>query len=197
MNTLRSALFGLLAMVVAAPVAADCDSSVEATTPTSRFTDNGDGTVTDSLTTLTWKRCPEVYTFVPADPIEQLPASCTLPVVAVVNPGFDAWSAALQQAETVNGSGGFAGHTDWRVPNAKELGSVVERQCMGPSINEVVFPDTSGDWFWTSTPGFSPDGSTTTEGVLAVSFWYGTTEFVDTGMALEMQPLLRLVRGGP
>ena len=49
---------GLVAAGVAA--AQTCKySSIPATAPASRFTDNGDGTVTDKATGLQWKRCSE------------------------------------------------------------------------------------------------------------------------------------------
>ena len=50
----------------------------------------------------------------------------------------------------MNAKGGFAGHTDWRVPNQDELLSLVmESNC--PSICQEAFPDTPESWFWTST----------------------------------------------
>jgi hypothetical protein len=53
-------LGGLL--LAAGPAAAQqvCKyDSIAATAPASRFTDNGDGTVTDTATGLQWKRCSE------------------------------------------------------------------------------------------------------------------------------------------
>ncbi len=37
--------------------------SIPATAPASRFSDNGDGTATDTLTGLLWKRCSEGQTW--------------------------------------------------------------------------------------------------------------------------------------
>ncbi|RMH12825.1 MAG: DUF1566 domain-containing protein, partial [Gammaproteobacteria bacterium] len=51
------------------------------------------------------------------------------------------WQEALNQAKSINGSGGFAGHADWRVPNVQELMSIVEVQCIDPAYNLVLFPD--------------------------------------------------------
>lgn len=36
-----------------------CNSNIPESTPTSRFTDNGNGTVTDTKTGIMWKRCAE------------------------------------------------------------------------------------------------------------------------------------------
>jgi hypothetical protein len=47
---------------------------------------------------------------------------------------------------------GFAGHTDWRVPNIRELGTLVELQCFQPSINSAVFPNTPNRPVWSSSP---------------------------------------------
>jgi PKD repeat protein len=62
----------------------------------SDFTDNGDGTVTDSATGLMWQQ---------------------------VDSGSGMfWEDALSYAETLD----LAGHSDWRLPNAKELQSILD-----------------------------------------------------------------------
>ncbi len=60
------------------------------------FVDNGNGTVTDRATGLTWMQADS-------------------------GKGMD-WPAALEYAENMK----FAGHDDWRLPNAKELQSIVD-----------------------------------------------------------------------
>ena len=63
------------------------------------------------------------------------------------------WQAALQLSETYR----LGNHTDWRVPNLKELVSLVQRSCVDPAIDIEVFPGTPSDNYWTSTPNTSAD----------------------------------------
>ena len=131
----------LLALLLTSPAlhAQICQpDNIPATTPSSRFTVNTNSTVTDKQTGLMWKQCSE----------GQSGAGC-----ATGNPVAYTWQGALQQAQTVN-IGGFAGYQDWRLPNLKELHSIVERQCHDPAINTAVFPNNStltNLYFWSST----------------------------------------------
>lgn len=113
--------------------------TILATTPTSQFTDNANGTITDKKTRLIWKRCSEGQFW------NSIMLNCDGTAA-----GYN-WQASLTQAQVVNGSGGFAGLTDWRLPNSKELSSIVEEQCDSPAINLIVFPNTSGVAFWSSS----------------------------------------------
>ena len=108
---------------------------IPATTPTSRFMVNNNGTVIDTQTNLMWKRCREGLSG----------TNCTSG-----NATTYTWKQALKQAKAVNDSGGFAGYIDWRVPSVKELLSIIEKQCVEPSINLTVFPNTPSNWFWSS-----------------------------------------------
>ena len=54
------------------------------------------------------------------------------------------WQSALQAARDL-GNG-------WRVPNFKELQSLVEEACYSPAINETLFPATVITYYWTSSP---------------------------------------------
>lgn len=118
------------------------NQNIPASTPTSRFTDNGDGTITDKATGLMWKKCSE----------GQTGADCAGGVADTYM-----WQGALQQAQAVSSGVGFAGHTDWRVPNIKELDSIVEERCSAPAINLSVFPNTVGNYWSSSSCAF--DGS--------------------------------------
>ncbi len=108
--------------------AQDCDDAIVETTPTEDFSIHGDGTVTHYNTGLMWKVCSEGQTW---------NAGACDGTITVHN-----WQQALQIPEVLNAVAGFAGYTDWRVPNIKELSTIVERKCQNPSINSTAFPST-------------------------------------------------------
>jgi len=116
--------------------AQDCRDDVRATAPTSRYVDNGDSTVTDLATGLMWQRCTEGL----------FGANCESGTAT----NFVNWQDALEFAA----GSAFAGYGDWRLPNRRELTSLVEHRCFRPAINAGVFPNTP-DYdvgFWSSTP---------------------------------------------
>jgi len=115
---------------------AACLTTIPATTPTSDFVDHGDGTVSHTKTGLMWKQCSEGLSG----------AGCATGAAT-----GHTWQAALQLAETLNAGVGFAGFNDWRLPNIKELNSIVERQCFTPAINATLFPNTVSSWYWSSS----------------------------------------------
>lgn len=96
-----------------------------------RFTDNGDGTVTDHCMGLMWqKNTADVNGDgqTPDDRSDGLP-----------------WCAALAYCENLS----FAGHVDWRLPNVRELQSIVDYGRTNPSI-DPVFGALPG-FCWSST----------------------------------------------
>jgi len=111
-----------------------CNDNMQASTPDNRFTLNGDSTVTDNQTGLIWKRCSE----------GQSGTDCSSGMAKLFT-----WQQALQQAQ-IQGDG-------WRLPNIKELASIVELRCYIPAINLSIFPNTPGSSFWSSSPlSYSP-----------------------------------------
>ena len=126
----------LLMLGVEPALAETCyPESIPASTPDSQLQDNSDGTVTDTKTGLMWKQCVE---------------GLSGPDCASGSAKTFTWQQALQQAQAVN-SGSFAGFSDWRVPNIKELLSLVEHQCSSPAINLTRFPNASNHWVWSSS----------------------------------------------
>ena len=137
-----------------------CVRTIAASTPTSDFVDNSNGTVTHTKTGLMWKQCPEGLLF-SSRPV----AGC----VSIHSTAFrSTWQGALQHVQALNQAGGFAGFTDWRVPNIKELASIIETRCVNPAVNATIFPGTAinaigsarqviSNWYWSASPvSYSP-----------------------------------------
>ncbi len=130
-------------LVRGGPLLADgtkCDAGTKVpnmyvSTPQDDFLDNADGTVTHIPTGLMWKQCVEGMTL-SAGP------ACT--GTAAV---YTTYSSALTQAKGVT----FADKSDWRIPNVKELRSIVEVCGHNPAINTTLFPSDPSDLFWSST----------------------------------------------
>jgi len=170
-----SVLYALIAMLCwCTPVLAaqTCLTTIVASTPTADFADNGDGTVTDSETGLMWKRCSEGSVWDGA--------TCAGAAMLYT------WQGGLEWVARLNDTNGFAGYADWRVPNVKELNSIMEEQCNYPAVNLEVFPSTGG-WYWSSSPYVAD----------VTKAW--ATHFYNVGF-IEVNPKLlpkriRLVRG--
>jgi hypothetical protein len=114
-----------------------CDTSkFPLSTPTERFTDNGDGTVTDKASGLMWMRC--------ALGQQWNDGSCT------GKPETYPWTGTEAAAAKINRSGTHF-FSDWRVPGLRDLAMIAERECQDPRINLTVFPDTPAVFYWTST----------------------------------------------
>lgn len=138
----RKLLPALLALLLTATpaLAQKCYDNVTPTAPDSRYRDNGDGTVTDLETGLQWQQCS----------LGQSGTGCAAGAITRFS-----WEEALQQDDALNGSGGFAGHTDWRLPNREELESLVEKACYAPAINTTLFPNAGAirvAGYWSSSP---------------------------------------------
>lgn len=117
-----------------------CASNTPLTKPNNQYQISRDGLeVTDTQTGLIWKRCLEDTTW----------NGSTCAGLPVDLP----WRQAMSR-----GTGG------WRMPNIKELQSLVETACSNPAINRSIFPgalEDAGvlqDWVWSSSnQSFSND----------------------------------------
>ena len=127
----------MLAVAMAQASAQTCWDNIIASAPDSRFTVNGDGTVTDSATGLIWKQCAEGLSGV----------DCQSGMPKIFN-----WQMALNYAADAV----FSGSNLWRLPNKKELASLVEQRCYDPAINSRFFPNTPPELFWSSSPYAEP-----------------------------------------
>jgi len=120
------------------------------------FHDNGDGTISDQATELEWTQADSAV-------------------------GMN-WEAALAWAQAKNAEN-YLGHGDWRLPNAKELQSLVDYSRspgatdpdkVGPAIDPLFsctgITNEAGaadyPWYWTSTSAISNAGG------LNVFAWY-------------------------
>ena len=149
------------------------ETAMPSTTPADRFLMHGNGTVTDTATGLMWAQCAEGLSG----------SACTVGMATTLT-----WEAALIRAR----DSGLAGYTDWRLPNIKELSSIVEERCGIPAINLAVFP--------------APDPSTLTgsfwsaSGVASSPQFAWSVSFLDGFTAASIRDFhyerVRLVRSG-
>lgn len=132
-----------------------------------RFVANASGNeIADNETGLVWRRCAEgqVWNGV----------TCNGNSISVN------WEGALARAQAAGGG--------WRLPNAKELATLVEPTLANPAIDPVAFPRTPVSNFWSSTPfaNFS-------DYAWAVGFQAG----IQTFWHMDIGYRVRLVRDGP
>ncbi len=107
---------------------------------TNQFTiTNGGLTVTDASTGLMWKRDYEMRD--PANPGTWQDWKDTF-----------SWPEALQRP-LIASNANFAGYSDWRLPNVKELRSLISETRHKPAIDTAVFPPTIFQaYFWSASP---------------------------------------------
>ncbi len=120
------------ALAQSAP-AQTCSANIQKTKPDSQYRISPDGTeVTDTKTGLIWQRCA-------------LGMSWVGNTCAGTATNYT-WENALAQAASVASSTQVA----WRLPNEKELKSLVETACTWQAVNEIIFPATPAD-AWSSS----------------------------------------------
>ncbi|ELP5728880.1 DUF1566 domain-containing protein [Vibrio vulnificus] len=157
-----------------------------------RYRDNGNGTITDSKTNLTWMRCI----------LGQSWDGKTCTGEAKKYTWHDATKLTQQ----------FAGSTAWRLPTIDELDSLVycsngrkplarpngkyvrdtNGLCLGdnyqrPTINITAFPNTPDSWYWSSSPNAGSSSY-----AWFVGFGYGDVYSILKDIGLHV----RLVRAG-
>ncbi|MCX7047485.1 MAG: DUF1566 domain-containing protein [Candidatus Sumerlaeota bacterium] len=120
--------------------------------PIHHAVNNGDGTVTDSDTGLMWQK-------------GEAPAPMT-------------WEAALQYAEGLT----LAGHSDWRLPNIKELHSLNDETMTVPSLDRNYFPGAAASLYGSSTSMFNTPALAWT-----LDFQFGITSYADKTTTLVVR----------
>ena len=125
----------LVSSIAATPISGQTiPSYIDNEWPDSRYTIHANHTVTDEVTKLMWKRCSEGQSW--------SNNTCSGAVSTMT------WKVALEHAYTHE----FAGYSNWRLPNVKELASLVARDRYHVPINLTVFPNTRYLWYWSSSP---------------------------------------------
>ena len=116
----------------------DGDLQAGVSWPANRFADSGDGTVTDYLTGLMWVKdagSPSIGT-------------CTI--------GSMTWQDALDYVDCLN-SNNYLSYNDWRLPNRKELYSLIDFSQHGPALPVGhPFTDLQSPYWSSTTVGANP-----------------------------------------
>lgn len=103
---------------------------------------------------------------------------------------IDASTNSVGFKNSVN-SQALCGYSDWRLPTADELQSIVDYGVAspGPAVDAIWFPNTQGSMFWSASPvvGFSSDA-------WGVSFGYGVDLYYPR--RYSSSSYVRLVRAG-
>lgn len=145
--------------------------------PELSYTDNGDGTVTDNNTGCMWE-------------IKVAGGGSCLTDLHAVDAWCDwadatgAWIAALN----AEGPTGYAGYSDWRLPNVKQLQSIVDFGEYAPAIDPAFAGETASTYHWSATSVIS--GPTK---AWIVEFLYGFVDSVSKANGYRV----RAVRGCP
>lgn len=131
--------------------------------PNPRFTDNGDGTVTDNLTNLVWlKEANCISLNYPSYDNDD-----------IVGDGRVNWQHALDFVAGIN-DGTYpdcgAGSTKWRLPNSNEVANLVHKGYYSPAM-----PNTAGTGQWSEGDPFT--------NVQTLYYWSSTTNAFNTDYA--------------
>jgi len=127
------------------------------TTP--RFTDNGDQTMTDTVTGLIWTK----------DGNAPGPAACAPHTTKT-------WKGALDYVDCLN-INNFLNHNDWRLPNQMELKSIIvwHQAYLSTWLTSQGFSNVlSTDFYWSSSSLGNSYNVWSVMSYGAVTFWYST-----------------------
>lgn len=163
------------------------------------YLDNGDGTITDTKTGLAWEKKSDDGTIHDKDNTYSWSGASYGSTNVLDGTAATTFLAAL------NAGAGFAGHTDWRLPNRKELESLANLEARNlatfPAFNTNCGANSSGNPGCTVTtcsctvPGFYWSSSTYAGG--PQSAWY--VNFYDGNTDADVKyhtDYVRAVRGG-
>ncbi len=114
----------------------DCIEYFKTHYPVTEFSLTGSGTAIDKRTGLVWFRCNLGEFFHDGE--------CRGVASRV------GWTQAQSEASKAT----IAGYSDWRIPTVKELRSLVEKECVNPSINTYIFPSVQTEVYWTVEDNF-------------------------------------------
>jgi len=103
-----------------------------------RFVDNGDGTVTDNCTGLMWQKETADVNGDDKVTVKNGPDTAHLPDEIY-------WCGAMDYCKNLS----LAGHDDWRLPNVRELQSIVDYGRFNPAIDTVL--GAFSERYWSST----------------------------------------------
>ncbi|MBN2109324.1 MAG: DUF1566 domain-containing protein [Deltaproteobacteria bacterium] len=126
--------------------------------PDPRFSDRGDGTISDNLTGLVWAQNANLLGTVDADNDTD----------GTAEDGMVSWQHALDYMVKLNREA-YLGYTDWRLPNINELESLLNAQLINPALPQGhPFTNVQSDYYWSST-----SGANYTQGAWLVHMFFG------------------------
>ena len=134
--------------------ASSCKFLLSPVNPDSAYIVNSNGTVIDTRSNLMWQACSEGQVW--------NGSVCTGTASQLT------WDQALAAGVASR----FANFSDWRLPDVKELSSLVETCTDSPTINTTVFPSGLGSGYWSSSPTKQLNSTNVS---WMINFQFGTT----------------------
>lgn len=145
MKTLLQTLGACALAIATVGAVAECNTTLRKTFDSNAVTVEANGVLVDTKTGLMWMRCSLGYRW--------QDGSC---LRDETQPAEFNWPDALKAAAAAKS---FADYHDWRMPNRKELASIVEAACFDPAIDLELFPATEAKGYWSSSPNNFNDWS--------------------------------------